>query len=415
MSAVIRAHDLSKRYRIHAADQPYYATLRDTLSSLGRATFGRLTQGFAGKPEGPYVWSLDGVSFEIRSGEVVGVIGRNGAGKSTLLKVLSRITEPTRGWAEIRGRVGSLLEVGTGFHEELTGRENLFLSGAILGMKKADIIRRFDAIVEFAELGRFIDTPVKHYSSGMYMRLAFSVAAHLEPDVLLVDEVLAVGDIAFQNKCLAKMESIAGQGRTVLFVSHNLAAVKQLCESAIVLQHGKLVFRGSAVEGVAEYLRQGAAPPEPGVRLGTAWRDLGVDGQLATQPMTVQSGNAFSVHGVLTCAKDYGRGRISCHLSSAAQETIVAQGVEHRELGLGRIDAGDYAIGVTLPALWLTPGVYSLWFRFHSEVGSVSRDYDSPPVLLNIAGTLEGDGKSVLTVPLTWRAERVGEYAGLGT
>lgn len=416
MTAAIRAHDLSKRYRIHAVDKPYYATLRDTLSSLGHATVGRLRRGFgSGRSDQPYLWSLDGVSFEVRTGEVVGVIGRNGAGKSTLLKVLSRITEPTRGWAEIRGRVGSLLEVGTGFHEELTGRENLFLSGAILGMKKVDIIRRFDAIVEFAELDRFIDTPVKHYSSGMYMRLAFSVAAHLEPDVLLVDEVLAVGDIAFQNKCLAKMESIAGQGRTVLFVSHNLAAVKQLCESAIVLQNGKLVFRGSAVDGVAEYLRQGAAPPEPNVRRGTSWRDLGVDGQLATQPLTVRAGSPFTVHGVLTCARDYGRGRISCHLSSAAQDTIVAQGVEHRDIGLGRIDSGDYSIGVTLPPMWLTPGVYSIWFRFHSEVGSVSKDYDSPPVLLNVTGTLDGEGKSLLTVPLTWRAERVGEYVELGT
>src|SRR5438552_2159457 len=193
------------------------------------------------------LWALRDVSFEVQQGEVVGIIGRNGAGKSTLLKVLSRITEPTSGRITIRGRVGSLLEVGTGFHPELTGRENLFLNGAILGMRRTEIIRKFDEIVAFAEIDKFIDTPVKHYSSGMYMRLAFSVAAHLQPEILLVDEVLAVGDAEFQKKCIGKMGEIAKEGRTVLFVSHNMNAIESLCDRALLLKHGQVYRSASEV------------------------------------------------------------------------------------------------------------------------------------------------------------------------
>ena len=201
-----------------------------------------------------FFWALRNVSFEVKEGDVVGIIGRNGAGKSTLLKILSRITEPTEGLAEICGRIGSLLEVGTGFHPELTGRENIYLNGAILGMKKAEIDRKFDEIVAFADVEKFIETPVKWYSSGMYVRLAFAVAAHLEPDVLIVDEVLAVGDVAFQKKCLGKMGEVAGQGRTVLFVSHNMAAVQHLCNKVFLLEAGKVVFAGGANEAVHFYL-----------------------------------------------------------------------------------------------------------------------------------------------------------------
>ena len=192
------------------------------------------------------IWALKDVSFEVRNGEVVGLIGRNGAGKSTLLKILARVTEPTEGYARICGKIGSLLEVGVGFHLELSGRENIFLNGAILGMKRADIKQRFDAIVSFAEIEKFIDTPVKHYSSGMYLRLAFAVAAHLEPEILLVDEVLAVGDAAFQKKCIGKMEEVAGEGRTVLFVSHNMAAVQSLCTRGIFLHNGTVFTDATA-------------------------------------------------------------------------------------------------------------------------------------------------------------------------
>ncbi|HEX67890.1 MAG TPA: ABC transporter ATP-binding protein, partial [bacterium] len=217
---VIRCEGISKRYRLGSPTKYKYKTLRDTITNLFTAPFKAKREG---KKKGDeFIWALKDVSFEVKRGEVVGIIGRNGAGKTTLLKILSRITPPTRGYAEIRGRVGSLLEVGTGFHPELTGRENIYLSGAILGMKKREIDKKFDEIVAFSELEKFLDAPVKYYSSGMFVRLSFSVAAHLEPEILLVDEVLAVGDAAFQKKCLGKMGDVAKEGRTVLFVSHNM-------------------------------------------------------------------------------------------------------------------------------------------------------------------------------------------------
>jgi len=245
--AVICAQGLSKRYRI--GNRQRATTLREGIIELARAP---LRLGRRSAPE--TIWALRDVSFEIAPGEVVGVIGRNGAGKSTLLKILARITEPTEGRAEVRGRVGSLLEVGTGFHSELTGRENIFLNGAILGMKRAEILAKFDEIVAFAEVEKFIDTPVKHYSSGMYLRLAFAVAAYLEPDILLVDEVLAVGDASFQKKCLGKMGEVSKSGRTVLFVSHNMPAVRNLCPRAILLCQGLVHSLGPTDEVLRQYL-----------------------------------------------------------------------------------------------------------------------------------------------------------------
>ena len=206
------------------------------------------------------IWALKDVSFNVAHGEVIGIVGRNGAGKSTLLKILSRITEPTAGRVRIRGRVGSLLEVGTGFHQELTGRENVYLNGSILGMRRVEIERKFDEIVDFSEIGKFIDTPVKHYSSGMHVRLAFAVAAHLEPEILIVDEVLAVGDVEFQKKCLGKMGSVANQGRTVLFVSHNMGAVRTLCQRAILLDHGKFLLDDTPANVISHYLSMGSGP-----------------------------------------------------------------------------------------------------------------------------------------------------------
>lgn len=251
MSATaIRCEGVSKRYRI--GERERYQTLRDTIAR-GAA---RLLRRDRQAEERATIWALDDISFELAQGEVMGIIGRNGAGKSTLLKILSRITKPTRGRAEIRGRVGSLLEVGTGFHPELTGRENIYLNGAILGIKRREIGRRFDEIVAFAEIDRFLDTPVKHYSSGMYMRLAFAVAAHLETEVLFVDEVLAVGDAAFQKKCLGTMGNLAQQGRTVLFVSHNLLAVNGLCTRAICLHEGRVVADGPPTTITSQYLRE---------------------------------------------------------------------------------------------------------------------------------------------------------------
>jgi lipopolysaccharide transport system ATP-binding protein len=243
---------LAKRYTIGAAVEPY-RTMRDTIARLIRAPFTRRRRAAATD-----LWALDDVSFSVRQGDVVGLIGGNGAGKSTLLKILSRITEPTRGRARIVGRVASLLEVGTGFHPELTGRENIFLNGAILGMTRRETAAKFDAIVTFAEVERFIDTAVKYYSSGMYVRLAFAVAAHLEPEILVVDEVLSVGDARFQQKCLGKMDDVAKCGRTVLFVSHNMAAVQRLATSALLLEGGRLKAAGNVRSMVAQYL-SGAA------------------------------------------------------------------------------------------------------------------------------------------------------------
>ncbi len=250
----IRVEGLSKQYRI--GQQERYLALRDILArSLSAPIRWFKNSKFEIRnSKSDYIWALKDISFEVKQGEVVGIIGRNGAGKTTLLKILSRITEPTEGHAEIHGRVRSLLEVGTGFHPELTGRENIYLNGAILGMKKAEIDRKFDEIVAFAEVEKFIDTPVKHYSSGMHVRLAFAVAAHLEPEILLVDEVLAVGDAVFQKKCLGKMGDVAKEGRTVLFVSHNMGAIQHLCPTSILLNEGRMVTEGDTTEVVSFYL-----------------------------------------------------------------------------------------------------------------------------------------------------------------
>ncbi|MEZ0167938.1 ABC transporter ATP-binding protein [Microvirga sp. TS319] len=258
----IIAKGVGKEFAIGAA-RSRHNTLRDTIAD----TAGRLLRPFrqckTPSNAGSF-WALRDVNFELRQGEVLGVIGRNGAGKSTLLKILSRITEPTTGEIAVRGRVGSLLEVGTGFHSELSGRENIFLNGAILGMGRAEIARKFDEIVAFAAIERFLDTPVKHYSSGMYLRLGFAVAAHLEPDILVVDEVLAVGDADFQKKCLGKIGEVASEGRTVVFVSHNLDMVQRLCSRCLLLARGGIAADGSVSEVVSEYLTSGIQKTAPG-------------------------------------------------------------------------------------------------------------------------------------------------------
>ena len=266
MTTSISVKGLGKRYRIGAAQTKFrYGMFRDVLvdtftapvryvKSLGRGS------GNGSSPKNQnFIWALKDVSFDLEEGRVLGIVGRNGAGKSTLLKILSRVTEPTEGTVSVRGRVGSLLEVGTGFHPELTGRENIYMNGAILGMKRSEIDAKFDEMVEFSEVAQFIDTPVKRYSSGMYLRLAFAVAAHLEPEILVVDEVLAVGDAEFQRKCLGKMNDVAQQGRTVLFVSHNMSAILRLTQEAIVLKKGQLIKRASTPEAVDFYLASGQA------------------------------------------------------------------------------------------------------------------------------------------------------------
>lgn len=264
MKTIVRVEGLSKQYRLGSRESAY-ATLRESLVEAVRTPLRRLRNNGTDRT----IWALQNVNFEVAPGEVLGIIGGNGAGKSTLLKVLSRITQPTSGRAELFGRVASLLEVGTGFHPELTGRENIYLNGAVLGMKRTEINSKFDQIVEFSELEKFLDTPVKRYSSGMYMRLAFAVASHLEPEILVVDEVLAVGDAQFQKKCLGKMSSVATQGRTVLFVSHNMIAIQSLCQRAIWLDQGVTIKQGTANSVVSEYLTSGTA-----TKLEETWDDI---------------------------------------------------------------------------------------------------------------------------------------------
>ncbi|MBD2129900.1 ABC transporter ATP-binding protein [Microcoleus sp. ZQ-A2] len=257
---VIRVENLGKKYTLGRQKQERYTALQDVISNSAKSVGRKFLKPFGKKVSDPAIedfWALKDVSFEIKQGDRVGIIGRNGAGKSTLLKILSRITEPSKGRISIQGRIASLLEVGTGFHPELTGRENIYLNGAILGMSKAEIKRKFDEIVTFAEVEKFLDTPVKRYSSGMYVRLAFAVAAHLEPEILIVDEVLAVGDAQFQKKCLGKMEEVGKEGRTVLFVSHNMGTITQLCTRAIQLKSGEITHAGDANSVVAKYLMDG--------------------------------------------------------------------------------------------------------------------------------------------------------------
>lgn len=253
-TSAIKVENISKKYILSHQSKRGQGSLRDLLTDSAKSIAKTLTRTKVEDPNHEEFWAIKDVSFDIKQGDRVGIIGRNGAGKSTLLKILSRITEPTQGRVSIRGRFASLLEVGTGFHQELSGRENIFLNGAILGMSKKEIQQKFDQIVDFAEVEKFLDTPVKRYSSGMYVRLAFSVAAHLEPEILIVDEVLAVGDVEFQKKCLGRMKEVGNDGRTVLFVSHNMGAIEALCDSSIVLSKGGIIYKGSVKDGIQHYM-----------------------------------------------------------------------------------------------------------------------------------------------------------------
>jgi len=310
-------------------------------------------------PEPNTLWALKDVSFSVQKGEIVGIIGRNGAGKSTLLKILSRITEPTKGRAIMRGRVSSLLEVGTGFHPELTGRENIYLNGAILGMRKAEIDRKFDEIVDFSGVEKFIDTPVKRYSSGMYVRLAFAVAAHLEPEILLVDEVLAVGDFEFQKKCLGKMGDVAKEGRTVLFVSHNMGAINQLCNRAIVLENGQAKFTGSVNESIKEYLK-GSVEIKKQYFQGPLssvldFQEVFVNGMTGSDIFIPSSSDiTLSVTG--SSNEDIPSFRVTFAVFKENIRVFTMHDVQHPQL----LPKGKFKAEVTIAAFLLRPGEYSL-------------------------------------------------------
>jgi len=379
----IRVENISKSYRIGTAPERY-RTLRDSITNAGRHILAarhlaaRLSAGRSNLARSPdpsshsTIWALKDVSFDVRRGQVLGIVGRNGAGKSTLLKILSRVTEPSTGQAEIHGRVGSLLEVGTGFHPELTGRENIYLNGAILGMKRVEIERKFDEIVEFSEVGQFIDTPVKRYSSGMYLRLAFAVAAHLEPEILVVDEVLAVGDAEFQRKCLGKMSDVAQAGRTVLFVSHNMSAILRLTEETLVLEKGRLAYRAATPEAVDYYMAAGFS--DAGERL---WQASEVPADAAPfQPLalrvrdpkgrvvdTARSTEPLSIEVEYRLDQPITGLRVGIYLLTMRGEYVFTS-FDTDDPGKfeqhSTRPAGHYVSRCTLPANWLNEGRYVL-------------------------------------------------------
>jgi len=401
---MIAAREICKRYEI-GESQPAYRTLRDSVTEMVKKPLRALRRGRGARVEAPRaeVWALQEVSFDIAKGEVVGLIGRNGAGKSTLLKVLSRITEPTAGYADLYGRVGTLLEVGTGFHNELTGRENIYLNGAILGMKRTDIARQFDSIVAFAEVEKFIDTPVKHYSSGMYLRLAFAVAAHLEPEILFVDEVLAVGDIGFQKKCLGKMGDVAREGRTILFVSHNMGAIRALCTRGIVLDRGRVVADTDVGSGIETYHRLSAEAV--GTEIAPGRGGIASPRLVSHAGRTIGQGEAFEVSTTIHLEQDVPGFSAWCILDDMYQRRIAYTRQDSAELGAQGSWRGSYEMRVKWPALWLEPGLYTVYFRVRLLGAGAPERYVSDALHLDVAGASSGQN-SILSPLSQWAVER---------
>jgi len=380
--AIIQCDRISKKYKLGYGGErrvqlSHAFTMRESFASAVQNMRRVLARERARPAAENVFWALEDVSFEVARGEVVGLIGRNGAGKSTLLKILSRIVEPTRGKAWLRGRVASLLEVGTGFHPELTGRENIYLNGAILGMRKAEIERKLDEIVAFSEIERFLDTPVKRYSSGMYVRLAFAVAAHLDPEILIVDEVLAVGDYAFQKKCMGKMRDVSSSsGRTILFVSHNMGALAQLCNRGILLEAGKIKANGPVADVIKTYMRSGSKPSESFVRFPV---EKDRPGQFLTAEIMHQDGT----HGVDFSSDEPIHLRFQLQLEEINSLIILQLFVRNSDGVLvlhsdardkdfeisERLTKGLHTFNLVLPPELFTPGSYTLSVRAHQHLG----------------------------------------------
>ena len=400
---VIVAEHLAKRYWLGGAP---YGVLRDSLAA-GAAAVGQALRGRRLRRDRPSLWALDDVSLEVPEGEVLGVIGRNGSGKSTLLKVLARITEPTRGHATVRGRVGALLEVGSGIHPELNGRENIFINGSMLGMRRREIVRRFDEIVAFAGVDAFLETPVKHYSSGMQMRLAFAVAAHLDAHILLVDEVLAVGDSEFQQRCLGKMEEVSRDGRTVLLVSHQMSQIRRLCRSVAWFDRGRLRMLGPADETIQAYEAASATPAALSGESGFLGWSLG-DGST----FVADGAAPCSVHVRLALAEAIGNGELRVVLRGQAGEVIAGWSFDRLHL-----DPGAHDLQIALPHLPLRPGTYTWRFTLFDGGtefvgGRLLEDwYAAPP--LGIGGVTWGHARDHwggwLNVPATLRSGRIDE------
>ena len=382
-SPVIKIENLAKSYRIGHQAQRRHNTMRDVLAERARQWARKIrypfdSSLFGGSDTVEEFWALQDVSLEIRQGDRIGIVGRNGAGKSTLLKILSRITEPTRGRIEIEGRVASLLEVGTGFHSELTGRENIFLNGAILGMTRQEIRKKFDEIVAFAEVEQFLDTPVKRYSSGMYVRLAFAVAAHLEPEILIVDEVLAVGDAAFQKKCLGKMAEVGREGRTVLFVSHNMAAVQNLCNRAVLLESGKVNKIGSVEEVSRSYFSAIKTNLDFGENLLTSPRPKSCTGDVLFSKCRILNSEGNPVTSLrygepvslsLNMLSKRKHKSLNLYVGIQTQAGIRVCTVSSGEEGMTMaVDTGDdLEANLRFPSLVLVPGYYQLFLSIRSE------------------------------------------------
>ncbi len=405
---VIHVEGLGKRY--HVGERERYLALRDVLTRAFTAPFRRARE----RHTRDYLWALRDVSFDVQQGEVVGLIGRNGAGKTTLLKVLSRITRPTTGSAEIHGRVGSLLEVGTGFHPELTGRENVFLSGAVLGMRKGEIARKFDEIVDFAGVERYIDTPLKHFSTGMQMRLAFAVAAHLEPEILFVDEVLAVGDIEFQKKCLGKMQEVSKSGRTIVFVSHQMNQIRRLCQRCLWIDGGKVRLSGSMLEVVSTYEASftalpsssgnGAADRSHSTRF-LSWR---IAESHSDMPNVLDGFGSVTFESSLAVNEDIHEGVHGIALFNSDHQLIWATSVDKLEL-----KSGSHNLRFKLPSLPLRPGIYhwdvSIW-----EGGRCFDRWTCVPEM--IVGTKpvthpQEEWQGLLNIPWEFHAEKRGDQA----
>jgi len=395
MSTVVTVENLGKKYTLNHQQREQYTALRDVLANGARnftrkilSPFTPLSSPLPASQED--FWALKDVSFEVKQGDRIGIIGRNGAGKSTLLKILSRITEPTTGSVRIRGRVASLLEVGTGFHPELTGRENIYLNGAILGMGRAEIKMKFDEIVDFADIEKFLDTPVKRYSSGMYVRLAFAVAAHLEPEILVVDEVLAVGDAQFQKKCLGKMEDVSKEGRTVLFVSHNMATISSLCQKGILLDTGKLIRMGQASDVILEYYSQGSASPAAfdytisGKLVGDDYAKLlagsvvGTDGDVYTEVDITQSLNIMMKYQTLNrencaCSPNF-------HFYSADGSYLFVSGPKE----MTRHSPGVHEAVCHIPGNFLNEGTYFVGLALTTFPGTKVRFFDQQALSFHV-------------------------------
>jgi len=383
---VIRVENLGKKYTIGQQQGERYTALRDVIANGAKGIAGRFRSGKGKRQDSTSedFWALKDVSFEIKQGDRVGIIGRNGAGKSTLLKILSRITEPTSGRISIKGRVASLLEVGTGFHPELTGRENIFLNGAILGMGRAEILRKFDEIVEFAEVEKFLDTPVKRYSSGMYVRLAFAVAAHLEPEILIVDEVLAVGDAAFQKKCLGKMEDVGKEGRTIIFVSHNMAAVSQLCQKGVLLAEGKIILESRIDKITSQYLHQISSSDDAFIKLAEPqyselfFQEISILDNKDILSNELDSCSSFRIKLNYTVNEHLKEVELAIRIKSSNSipvfTTIYSDSSDRDKMNKS---PGNYTASVEIPGSFLMPGTYTLTcsaFRFNDKMFAVHQD-----------------------------------------